>query len=78
MKLFKENSRVKKLKVEDLTNKLEYIMDFEDKVYFNYLELKKPSKSIKLTILDVYKGTKYQDTCISAMIDNTSESSDRD
>ena len=39
MKLFKENSRVKKLKVEDLTNKLEYIMDFEDKVYFNYLNL---------------------------------------
>ncbi|MBO4319322.1 MAG: hypothetical protein J5857_02515 [Treponema sp.] len=78
MKLFKENSRVKKLKVEDLTNKLEYVMDFEDKVYFNYMELKKPSKSIKLTILDVYKGTKYQDTCISAMIDNISESSDRD
>ena len=71
MKLFKENSRVKKLKVEDLTNKLEYTMTFEDKVYFNYLELSKPSKSIKLTILDVYKGTKYQDTCISAMIENT-------
>ena len=71
MKLFKENSRVKKLKVEDLTNKLEYTMNFEDKVYFNYLELSKPSKSIKLTILDVYKGTKYQDTCISAMIENT-------
>ena len=71
MKLFKENSRVKKLKVEDLTNKLEYTMNFEDKVYFNYLELSKPSKSIKLTILDVYKGTKYQDTCISALIENT-------
>lgn len=67
MKLFKENSRVKKLKVEDLTNKLEYTMTFEDKVYFNYLELSKPSKSIKLTILDVYKGTKYQDTCITSV-----------
>ncbi len=71
MKLFKENSRVKKLKVEDLTNKLEYIMNFEDKVYFNYLELSKPSKSLKLTILDVYKGTKYQDTCISAMVNES-------
>lgn len=71
MKLFKENSRVKKLKVEDLTNKLEYIMDFEDKVYFNYLELSKPSTSIKLTILEVYEGTKYQDTCISAMVEYT-------
>ena len=71
MKLFKENSRVKKLKVEDLTNKLEYTMNFEDKVYFNYLELLKPSNSIKLTILEVYEGTKYQDTCISALIENT-------
>lgn len=71
MKLYKENSRVKRLKVEDLTNKLEYFMDFEDKVYFNYLSLSKPSKLLKLTILDVYKGTKYQDTCISAMIYDT-------
>ncbi|MBR3813809.1 MAG: hypothetical protein IKK38_08025 [Spirochaetaceae bacterium] len=78
MKLFKENSRVKKLKVEDLTNKLEYTMAFEDKVYFNYLELSKPSKSIKLTILDVYKGTKYQDTCISAMVENRKEKSNED
>ena len=78
MKLFKENSRVKKLKVEDLTNKLEYVMNFEDKVYFNYMELSKPSKSIRLTILDVYKGTKYQDTCISAMIENTSVESNED
>ncbi len=78
MKLYKENSRVKKLKVEDLTNKLEYIMDFEDKVYFNYLELSKPSKSIKLTILEVYKGTKYQDTCISALVERGSRLPDVD
>lgn len=69
MKLYKENSRVKKLKVEDLTNSLDFIMEFEDKVYFNYMELSKPSKSIKMTILEVYEGTKYQDTCISAMVD---------
>ena len=75
MKLFKENSRVKKLKVEDLTNKLEYVMNFDDKVYFNYMKLSKPSTSIKLTILDVYKGTKYDDTCISAMIEHTREKS---
>lgn len=78
MKLFKENSRVKKLKVEDLTNKLEYTMAFEDKVYFNYLELSKPSNSIKLTILEVYEGTKYQDTCISALIENTRAPSNED
>lgn len=53
-------------------------MNFEDKVYFNYLELSKPSNSIKLTILDVYKGTKYQDTCISAMVENRKEKSNED
>ncbi len=78
MKLFKENGRVKKLKVEDQTNKLEYTMTFEDKVYFNYLELSKPSNSIKLTILEVYEGTKYQDTCISALIENTRAPSNED
>lgn len=78
MKLFKENGRVKKLKVEDLTNKLEYTMNFEDKVYFNYLELSKPSNSIRLTILEVYEGTKYQDTCISALIENTRAPSKED
>lgn len=78
MKLFKENGRVKKLKVEDLTNKLEYTMNFEDKVYFNYLELSKPSNSIRLTILEVYEGTKYQDTCISAMVENRKEKSNED
>ena len=78
MKLFKENGRVKKLKVEDQTNKLEYTMTFEDKVYFNYLELSKPSNSIKLTILEVYEGTKYQDTCISALIENTRAPSKED
>lgn len=78
MKLFKENSRVKKLKVEDLSNNLEYTMNFEDKVYFNYLELSKPSNSIKLTILEVYEGTKYQDTCISALIENTRVLSNED
>lgn len=80
MKLYKENSRVKKLKVEDLTNDLEYSMDFEDKVYFNYLDLALPSESLKLTILEVYEGTKYQDTCISAMVENiyVTDSSDMD
>ncbi len=80
MKLYKENSRVKNLKVEDLTNGLEYTMDFEDKVYFNYLDLALPSDSLKLTILEVYEGTKYQDTCISAMVENTyvTTSTDRD
>ena len=78
MKLFKENSRVKKLKVEDFTNKFEYTMNFEDKVYFNYLELSKPSNSIRLTILEVYEGTKYQDTCISALIENTRAPSKED
>ena len=68
MKLFKENSRVKKLLVEDLVNGITKEMFFEDAVYFNYLNFTKPTAKIKLTIKDVYAGSKYNDTCISAII----------
>lgn len=73
MKLFKENSRVKQLIISDLKNNIEKIVDFDDKVYFNYIEFDKPTDKIRLTIKDVYPGTKYQDTCISSVIENTNK-----
>ena len=73
MKLFKENARVKQLIVSDLKNHIEKLIDFDDKVYFNYIAFDKPTDKIKLTIKDVYPGTKYQDTCISSIIENTNK-----
>lgn len=73
MKLFKENSRVKKLIIEDLVNNNTQTMDFEDYVYFNYIKFKQPTIKIKLTISEIYSGSKYMDTCISAIIPSNNE-----
>jgi hypothetical protein len=66
-RLFKRNNRVKTLQVQDIDNKKEYTMDFEDYVYFNGLPFDVPTKHIKLVIKEVYNGTMYNDTCISAI-----------
>jgi hypothetical protein len=42
-----------------------------DYVYYNSLvfnSLDKGTKNIKLVIDDIYKGTKYDDTCITAVV----------
>ncbi len=68
MKLYKENARVKKFKLEDLDNNIEQTVSFEDYVYFNKVLLEKPTSRIRLTIEEVYPGTKYQDTCFSGIL----------
>ncbi|GMO24720.1 MAG: hypothetical protein Pg6A_11710 [Termitinemataceae bacterium] len=67
MKLFKENNRVKTMTAIDVDNKTQFDVDFEDYVYYKNIVFSKPTKHIKLIIKDVYKGTKYDDTCISAI-----------
>ena len=70
MKLYKENSRLKQIEVEDLETGKKKTVNFEDKVYFNYISFETPLTKLKITIKDVYKGTKYTDTCVSAILDN--------
>ena len=64
--LYKENSRIKKatLIIDDST-KME--IDFNDIVEFKCVELDRPFSKIKIVINEVYKGTKYDDTCITAI-----------
>lgn len=76
LKLYKENARIKQFKLEDLDNKTESIINFEDYVYFNKVVLEKPTTKIRLTIVDVYKGTKYQDTCFSSILAFPNQSED--
>ncbi len=63
--LFKQNNRVKTFLVETNTG---YSKDltFRDEVEFTFVDLPAGTTRIKLTIKDVYKGTKYDDTCLSA------------
>lgn len=73
MKLFKENSRLKEISIKDWDSGKTYNVKFEDKVYFNYIHFDSSTKKITITIKDVYKGTKYTDTCVSAIVEHTYE-----
>lgn len=61
--LFKENNRIKKAIIE--TEKEVKVVTFNDCVEFTSVHLN--GKHVKITIQEVYQGTKYQDTCISAI-----------
>jgi hypothetical protein len=64
--LYKENSRIKKatLIIDDST---EIKIEFDDIVEFKCVELGRPFTKVRLIIDEVYKGTKYDDTCITAI-----------
>jgi hypothetical protein len=65
--LYRQNNRVSVMKIIDLDNNKEYILNFKDKVYYNSQVLDGKTRNIKLIIEDVYKGTKFNDTCITEM-----------
>lgn len=67
--LYKQNSRVKQIKVTGLNSGKEMILDVLDTphpqtVDISFLETQEP---FRVTIMDIYKGTKYDDTCINCM-----------
>jgi len=64
--LYKENSRLKSatLIVDD---KKEIKIQFNDYVEITNVKISGGVKKIKLIIDDVYKGTKYKDTCITGI-----------
>ncbi len=70
--LWKNNSRVKKLKLT-IDNKIEYILELEDSKNLQLFELKYENDSIlkkinlKFEILEVYPGDKYEDTCLTSL-----------
>ncbi len=68
LKLFKENSCLKQVLIEDLVNGDSWTVNFDDYVYFNYIPFKQASTKVRMTIKSVYEGSKYADTCVSAII----------
>jgi hypothetical protein len=68
--LFKNNNRVKTLNVtsKDSREKFSFDIVLDDAVKFTNIELPRETKSITIMIKDVYKGNKWDDTCISAII----------
>ena len=72
--LYEKNSRVKKVKFKCLENGKEVIWNFEDTAGGQQVDLSNLFKydgsagvHIEMEILEVYKGTKYADTCINGM-----------
>lgn len=65
---FRENSRAKSIRIEDLDNGLVYQLDLADEIAFTGIQLDLPTCNVLLRITAVYEGSVYQDACISALI----------
>jgi len=78
--LFKKNNRVKTMRIDyknyladentpDIEKEGSLVVDLEDSMAKQYIEFKKPilMSTVKITILDVYRGTMWNDTCISEL-----------
>lgn len=68
--LYKANNRVKKAVITSLDkdNPFEIEYDFEDYVHFSEINFPKAVNKVRFTIKEVYKGEKWDDTCITAVI----------
>ena len=66
--LYRKNSRVKAFSVCDLDNGGEYTFELEDCVCFQFFNLSGETKNIELKIAEVYKGDRWDDTCVSAIV----------
>jgi hypothetical protein len=66
--LFKKNNRIKKIIVRDKNSNYAAIVDFEDIAMFQNIKLDTYLTTIEIEILEVYKGSKYDDTCISGIM----------
>ena len=67
MQAYKRNNRLKRIKVESIEPAFSMEYAFEDYVAYHTIKLPAATKSVKITILDVYKGSKYSDTCVTAI-----------
>lgn len=66
--LYLQNNRVKTILIESEEPKFSQEYTLEDVVKYNVLKLPARTDKIKITIKDVYKGTLYDDTCLSSII----------
>ncbi len=68
--LYKQNGRIKKIKVKGLKSGKEKILDVLDTPHPQTVDISfiTEPEDIRVTIEEVYPGTKYEDTCIHYMI----------
>ncbi|MBP7263758.1 MAG: hypothetical protein KBB32_06250 [Spirochaetia bacterium] len=66
--LYKDNSRPKIVELRSESPEFTMEYEFEDVVKFHEIALPEPTRSLRMTIKDVYPGRKYDDTCVSAVM----------
>ena len=74
--LYKKNARMKKVKVEGDGFSITY--DFEDYVHFSCIDFPKEVSRVKLTVLEVYDGSRWSDLAVSGFWVNTKKPDPRD
>lgn len=68
MDLYEKNSRVKTVLIESENPKFSKEYEIEDLVRYTLITLPQKTDKIRITIKDVYPGTKYKDTCLSSIL----------
>lgn len=74
--LYKANDRLKRIKILSTDNFKEYelFVDFVDVVYMNAIKLPRPTKSLSISIIDVFPGNKYSDVVVTSITGSNSYS----
>lgn len=67
MDLYTANNRVKTAVIESKDPQFRIEYTFDDVVCFSEISFPERTREVTFTIQDVYKGTKYDDTCITAI-----------
>lgn len=68
MDLYEKNSRVKTVLIESENPKFSKEYKLEDFAKYSLINLPQKTDKIRMTIKDVYPGTKYKDTCLSSIL----------
>jgi hypothetical protein len=66
--LYYQNNRVKRIKIEDLNGNYKQEFEVLDTPNLQMFKLNKFYSKLRITILDVYNGTTYNDTCINYLV----------
>ena len=66
--MFYKNNRPKEIKIIDDDSNYVMSATLADIAIFQKIPLKKKIKNFTIEIVGVYKGTKYDDTCISGIL----------
>ena len=66
--LYRENSRPKRIRISEIGSSSNfYIHELKDTPNFQEINLEDFGSNIQIEILELYQGTKYNDTCINSL-----------